>query len=336
MALDAGYSDNFPALLQELDVSLIMSTYQAGKLILLSSDGEQIIQLTRNFDRPMGIALQGDMMALALRMNVALFRNHGELARTYPKKPDCYDSLYFPLAINKTDFIDTHDLFFTNQGLVAVNTAFSCLVKIDSTFSFQPVWRPPFINDYSAVDYCHLNGMAVDEAGEIVYVTAFGQTATPEGWRANKLQGGFVMDTRTNDVVVDGLGMPHSPRMYRDQLYVLSSANEQLLRVNLEEGTTEIVAEVHGFIRGLSFVDNYAFIGISKLRKSHTFGDLHIAKRKIQSGVVAINLETGEKAGEVLYGDELSEIYDVHVLAGMRRPNVLNLPMSEQYRALKN
>jgi uncharacterized protein (TIGR03032 family) len=334
MALQAGFSNGLPALLNELNISLILSTYQAGKVIILSSDGEQITQLYRSFDRPMGIAINGDMLALALRMNVTLFRNQRELARTYPKKPDCYDSLYFPLAINKTDFIDTHDMFFTQQGLIAVNTAFSCLVKIDGTFSFQPVWRPPFIKDYTAADYCHLNGMAIDEHGEIAYVTAFGQTTAPEGWRANKLQGGFVMDTRTNEIVTSGLGMPHSPRLYQGNLYVLSSANEELLRIDPATGQAELIAKVEGFIRGLSFVAQYAFIGISKLRKSHTFGDLQIANRKIQAGVVVINIETGEKAGEILYGDELSEIYDVQVLAGMRRPNILNLPMSEQYRAM--
>lgn len=320
--------------MDELDMSLVLSTYQAGKVILLSSDGENITQLYRDFDRPMGIALSGDMLALALRLNVAIFRSDSTLARTYPNRPDRYDSLYVPIAINKTDFIDTHDLCFTSQGLVAVNTAFSCLVKVDGTFSFQPVWKPPFIPDFRAVDYCHLNGMSTDDRGDVCYVTGFGQTSSPEGWRANKLQGGFIMDTRSNEVVVEGLGMPHSPRLYGGSLYLLASATEELLRVDLVTRTAERIAKVPGFIRGLAFRDKYAFIGISKLRKSHTFGDLPIANRKIAAGVAIIDLETGERAGEILYSDELSEVYDVRVLPGKRRPNILNLHMSEQYRAM--
>lgn len=334
MAFQARFSNDLPGLLHDLDVSLIMTTYQAGKVIMLSSDGDNIIQLLRDFDRPMGIAVRDRMMALALRLNVAIFRNDPDLARSYPNRKDLYDAMFFPLAINKTDFIDTHDLFFTNQGLVAVNTSYSCLVKVDGTFSFQPIWRPPFIHDYREADYCHLNGMAVDAAGQVAYVTAFGQTNTPEGWRANKLQGGIVMDVRTNEVVADGLAMPHSPRIYKGQLYVLSSGNEKLLRVDPASGEVTDIAYIGGFIRGLSFKDKYAFVGISKLRKSHTFGDLPIANKRIDAGVVVVDIEAGEVVGDVAYGDDLREIYDVHVLDGIRRPNILNLPMSEQYRAM--
>ncbi|MCU7934290.1 MAG: TIGR03032 family protein [Candidatus Thiodiazotropha sp. (ex Dulcina madagascariensis)] len=334
MQFKASFSSGLPRLLDELNISLILTTYQAGKVILISSDGAAITQLLRDFDRPMGVALQGDMLALALRLSVAIFRNDGGLAASYPKKPHTYDALYFPIALNKTDFIDTHDLSFTRHGLVAVNTAYSCLVKIDAGFSFQPVWRPAFISELDTSDRCHLNGMAVDDTGEIRYVTAFGATDSAEGWRTNKLQGGVVIDVHSNEVVAEGIGMPHSPRLYRGRLYLLSSATEALLEVDTANGRVETLATVNGFIRGLSFKGDYAFIGTSKLRKSHTFGDLSIANKKIRAGVTVINLKTREKAGEIIYEDDLQEIYDVHVLDGKRRPNILNLPMSDQYRAM--
>lgn len=334
MRFKAKYSSNMPALLDSLDISLMLSTYQAGKVIMLSSDGQNIIQLFRDFDRPMGIAINGDMMALALRMNVAIFRNDQTLAKTYPKKPNTYDSLYFPLALNKTDFIDTHDIAFTKQGLVAVNTAYSCLVKVDGTFSFQSIWQPDFITEYEPTDRCHLNGMAVDNNGDVRYVTAFGKTNSPGGWRTNKLQGGVLIDVTNNRIVSDGLAMPHSPRVHQGLLYYLSSATEELIRVDPVTGEKETIASLDGFIRGLSFKGDYAFIGTSKLRKSHTFGDLPIANKRINAGLYAVNLKTKQKVGEILYEGDLQEIYDVHVLDGQRRPNILNLPMSDQYRAI--
>lgn len=334
MVFRARYSPEVPQLLNQLNISLILTTYQAGKVIVLSSDGNKLIQLLRDFDRPMGLALRGDMLALALRLNVAIFRNDCGLAKTYPPKPDTYDSLFFPLALNKTDFIDTHDLAFTTSGLVAVNTAYSCLVKIDGTFSFQPVWRPDFISDYDSGDRCHLNGMAVDEKGAIRFATAFGKTNVAEGWRTNKLQGGVLIDVPNNQIVLEGLAMPHSPRLYKGKLYLLSSATEELLAVDVDTARIESIAKVDGFIRGLSFKGDYAFIGTSKLRKSHTFGDLPIANKRLLAGVQIINLKTREKVGEILYDDDLQEIYDVHVLDGLRRPNILNLPLSEQFRAM--
>ncbi|MEJ2619334.1 MAG: TIGR03032 family protein [Candidatus Thiodiazotropha sp.] len=334
MAFSAHFTSSLPALLDTLNVSLLLTTYQAGKVIIVRSDGTEMTQLIRNFDRPMGVALNGEMLALALRLNVAIFRNDSHLAMTYPKRPKTYDALYFPVALNKTDFIDTHDLAFTRHGLVAVNTAFSCLVKIDAGFSFQPIWRPAFISELSAQDRCHLNGMAVDESGEIRYVTAFGKTDSREGWRSNKLQGGIVIDVVTQRIIAKGIAMPHSPRLYRGRLYLLSSATERLLEIDITSGEIKTVATVNGFIRGLSFKNNYAFIGISKLRKSHVFGDLSIANHRIDAGVAVIDLNNGERVGEIVYDDELHEIYDLHVLHDKRHPNILNLPMSDQYRAM--
>jgi uncharacterized protein (TIGR03032 family) len=334
MTFKASFTSNLPELFDELGISLLLTTYQAGKVILISSDGTVMSQLLRDFDRPMGVALQDDMLALALRLNVIIFRNDKGLALTYPKRPQTYDALYFPVVLNKTDFIDTHDLAFTRHGLVAVNTAFSCLVKIDAVFSFQPIWRPSFITEITSEDRCHLNGMAIDELGEIRYVTAFGATDTAEGWRSNKLKGGIVIDVMTQKIVAEGIAMPHSPRLYRGKLYLLSSASEALLEINTITGEVKTLATVHGFIRGLSFIDNYAFIGISRLRKGHVFGDLSIANRSINAGVVIIDMMSGEQVGEIGYDDELREIYDVHVLLEKRNPNILNLPMSNQYRAM--
>ena len=178
------------------------------------------------------------------------------------------------------------------------------------------------------------DGMATDAKGDVRYVTAFGKTDSPEGWRSNKLQGGVLIDVTTNRIVAEGLGMPHSPRIHQGQLYLLSSATEELLRVDPVTGEIESIASLDGFIRGLSFKGDYAFIGTSKLRKSHTFGDLPIANKRISAGLYVVNLKTKQKVGEVLYQDDLREVYDVHVLDGLRRPNILNLPLSEQYRAM--
>ena len=59
-------SPNIPELLLGLNISLILSTYQAGKVIFLSAtEDDKLIQLPRNFDTPMGIALAGNNLAIA-------------------------------------------------------------------------------------------------------------------------------------------------------------------------------------------------------------------------------------------------------------------------------
>jgi len=328
------HSPNMPEVLEKLGGTIILTTYQTGKVILLSASEGKISQLVRDFERPMGISFYEDLMAMALRSNITIFKQSDELAKTYPKKKDTYDTLFYPTASNLTSFIDTHDVTFSQQGLIAVNTAYSCLVKIDGANSFEVVWKPPFINEFKNGDACHLNGCCTDENQNIRYVTGFGQTNEKQGWRLNKLTGGFLMDVTTNEFLCENLAMPHSPRIYKNELYVLLSATEELIKVDRITGEKTTIAKIDGFIRGLSFYENYAFIGVSKLRKSHTFGDLPIARKKLLAGVVIVDINTGEKVSELLYEGELEEIYDVHFIPNKKRVNIINHPMSQQHPAI--
>jgi hypothetical protein len=54
------YSPNIPELLQQLNCSIAISTYQAGKVIFISpKDRDHLVQLPRQFLKPMGMALKG-------------------------------------------------------------------------------------------------------------------------------------------------------------------------------------------------------------------------------------------------------------------------------------
>jgi hypothetical protein len=56
--LTCTHSANLPELLSSLNCSIIISTYQAGKVIFISAlDNSRLIQLPRNIQKPMGIAI---------------------------------------------------------------------------------------------------------------------------------------------------------------------------------------------------------------------------------------------------------------------------------------
>ncbi|NJC25159.1 TIGR03032 family protein [Neolewinella antarctica] len=323
------HTAQLPELLHQLGVTIALSTYQAGKVILLSApDEERIIQLPRSFPKPMGIAedLETDRLAIACRDEVVVLANSGELAQFYPKGPGKYDALYLPRATYHTGDLDIHDLNFGDGGtsLYAVNTRFSCLVKLDDRYSFTPVWQPRFIDKLAGEDRCHLNGMAMRN-GKPAYATAFSETNMPVGWRPNVTKTGVLLDVDSGETIVGGLGMPHSPRIYDGRLYVLQTAKGEVCEVDLASGAVTVVCKIGGFVRGMSKAGDYLFVGLSKLRKnSSTFGKLAFAKEADRAGIVVIHLPTGARVGELTYASSVDEIYDVHVLAGKRRVNVLN------------
>jgi uncharacterized protein (TIGR03032 family) len=319
------YSPNIPELLQQLNCSVALSTYQAGKLIFLSAkDRDHLIQLPRNFSKAMGIALEGDKLGIATLDEVIVLSNSRELASTYPKNPNTYDSLFVPRSVYFTGSIDIHDLHWQDGRLWAVNTLFSCLCTIDHEYSFVPQWQPDFISELAPEDRCHLNGLEMVD-GKPKFVTALGKTDSPKGWKKNKVSGGLLIDVETQDIIVENLPMPHSPRYIHGKLYVLFSATGELAEVDPQNHHYKIIRKFPGFVRGMAHIDDYLFIGLSKIRRtSESFADLPIAIEANASGVVVVHLPTGSLAGQIIYQNSVDEIYDVQILPGLLRPGMIN------------
>lgn len=326
------YSANVPELLYNLGCTIAISTYQAGKLVFISAkDENKIVQLPRTFEKPMGIAYDRDKqkMGLACKTSIEFFQNSKELAEFYPKGPKKYDALFMPRLSYNTGGVDIHDLKFGGDTFYGINTLFSCINTFDNQYSFTPYWKPSFITEIKPQDRCHLNGMVIQN-GKPKYVTAFNQGNTPQSWRDNITETGVLIDVDNNNIVTSGLGMPHSPEMINDSLYVLLSATGKLIKINPSDGSQEEVIDLKGFVRGMGYYKDYLFIGLSKLRKnSSTFAKLDIAKHANEAGIAIVHLPTGTLQGKITYHNSVDEIYDIEILPNLTRPNILN-PASEE------
>jgi len=330
------YTPQLPELLCRLGCTIAISTYQAGKLVFISAkDENSLIQLPRTFVKPMGIAedTQSDKLALACKEEIIVFSNSKALAQYYPKAPNKYDALYMPRLTYHTGNLDLHDLRFGSNGkLFAINTLFSCIISIDDDYNFTPYWKPKFINKLVSEDRCHLNGMIVKD-GQPKYTTAFNTGNTFQSWRENITQTGVLLDVESNEIISEGLAMPHSPRLFYNNVYVLLSATGELVKIDVNSGQKETIVKLKGFVRGMDLYKDYLFIGLSKLRKnSSTFGKLDFAEMANEAGIVVVHLPTASIAGKITYLTSLDEIYDVHILANKMRPNILNT-ITEDYKA---
>jgi uncharacterized protein (TIGR03032 family) len=322
------YSPNFAELLTRLNASIGITTYQAGKFVFISAkDENQLIQLPRSFNKPMGFCYnpENHKLALACKEEIIQFSGSAELAQHYPKSPGVYDMMFFPRLTYHTNALDIHDLHFGENGkLFAVNTLFSCIVTFDDEYNFTPYWTPPQIDKLASEDRCHLNGMAM-ENGLPRYASAFNRGNHFQSWRENITESGVIFDVKTNEVIAENLPMPHSPKLINGELYVLLSATGELAKINRENGGYEVIAKPGGFLRGMSFYNDYLFIAHSKLRKnSSTFAKLAISDEAQQSGIIAIHLPTRSIVGNLVYEMSVDEIYDIFLFPNITRPNILN------------
>lgn len=270
------------------------------------------------------MAIYGGRMAIGTSSHIWELRNVPAVA---PKLEPAgkHDACFLPRNIHVTGDIDIHEMAWGTEGLWFVNTRFSCLCTHDLNHSFVPRWRPPFVSAYAPEDRCHLNGLELVD-GVPKYVTALGTTDTAGGWRANKARGGILMDVTTNEMLVEGLSMPHSPRWYQDQLWVLESGEGSLSRVNGNTGTVEMVTQLPGFTRGIDFYGPLAFIGLSQVRESAVFSGIPLVDRLTERtcGVWVVNINTGETLAFLKFEDAVQEIFSVQVLPGIRFPELVN------------
>src|SRR5262249_8045538 len=177
-------SEGFPALLKQLRASLLVTTYQANKLLVVRAAGAGLSTLVRTFDQPMGMAVDPRGLTVGTRTQVWTFRNAPDIApRVEPAGQ--HDGCFLPPSCHVTRAVRVHELAWAGAELWVVNTRFSCLCTLHPDYSFVPRWRPPFITALAAEDRCHLNGLAV-VGGRPAYVTALGESDTRDGWRANK------------------------------------------------------------------------------------------------------------------------------------------------------
>ena len=318
------HTNSFPRLLEELGISLLVSTYQAGKLIVLRADGGTLNSHFRNFPMPMGLACDRRRLAVGTRFHVREFRNQPEVAAKLPPAGK-HDACFLPRASHVTGDIRIHEIAFAKGDLWIVNTRFSCLATLDDEHSFVPRWRPPFITALAPEDRCHLNGLAV-VAGRPKYVTCLGTTDTDAGWRENKARGGCLIDVDSGEILLRDLSMPHSPRWYADKLWLLESGDGSLARVDLEAGSLQTVARVPGFTRGIDFHGPYAFIGLSQVRESAVFSGIPITERLQERtcGVWVVDLRNGQTVAFLRFESGVQEVFAVQVLPGIRFPELLH------------
>ena len=319
------HTTNFPDLLTHFKSSLAVSTYQAGKLVLLRADGNAINTHFRTFNRPMGMAADNERLALGAFMEIAEFRNMPAVAPRL-ENPPRHDAVYLARRGHITGAIDIHEMAWDGDGeLWFINTLFSCLCTLDSKSSFVPRWRPSFVSHYAPEDRCHLNGLAMRD-GKPRYVTSLGDANTPGGWRANKRDGGLLIDLEGERILCRGLSMPHSPRWYDDKLWVLESGRGALVRVDPETGERTDVGRVPGFARGMDFLGPLAFIGLSQLRESNPFTDIPITDDNSdrQSGVWVVNIENGNTVAFLKFTGGVEEIFAVQALRGAQFPEILS------------
>jgi len=322
-----------PGWLYEQNISLLVSTYETGLVFLIGvkPDGSMSYN-SRQVARAMGMACAGaQTIWVGTQFQVWRFENSLQPGQTHHG----FDAYYVPRVSYTTGDVDIHDLGIMHNGRpVFVNTSHSCLATVDDTYSFRAIWKPPFITKMAAEDRCHLNGMAMID-GMPGFVTCVSRSDAPGGWRDFRGNGGLLIHVPSNEIVLSGLSMPHSPRWHNGKLYLHNSGTGEFGYADLDKGRFEPIAFCPGYLRGLSFVNGYAIAGLS-MGRGQIFDGLQLQENLDKKGAMArcavdiIDLERGDVLHEIRFTGGVRELFDTNVLHGVRTPGTVGF-MSDEF-----
>ncbi len=332
MKVEKACSRGLGGWLSSSKVSLAISSYQTGRVYLVGSDKNgRVSFFERIFERAMGIVGNAQRIYLGGLYQLWRFENvlrpneiiHGQ-----------FDKCYVPRNAQTIGDLDIHELGICKNGrVVFVNTKYSCIAELSQTHSFKSIWKPDFISKLAPEDRCHLNGLAMVD-GMPKYVTAVCKSDAVDGWRDRRQDGGVVIDMDTNEIVCEGLSMPHSPRWANGKLWVLNAGTGHLGWVDFETKKFVPLAFFPGFLRGLSIMGNIAAVGLSKPRNKRFEGlqlDAELAKRDVEPwcGVQIISLTNGDVQNWIRFDGDISEIFDISFLPNVRNPMMVGLRTPE-------
>jgi uncharacterized protein (TIGR03032 family) len=336
-------SRQFTAWLAEHNISLACTTYLNSQLMFISHNRSPGIGLEtlpvihrRPFARAMGLFVSSERLWLSTLFQIWRLDN---INKSEQIEGD-YDRCYLPTMAYTTGDLDSHDIAVDREGrVVFVNTLYSCLATLAEGFSFEPIWRPPFITKLAAEDRCHLNGLAMRN-GEPAYVTAMSRSDVAGGWRDRRRSGGILLDVANGKIVLEGLSMPHSPRWYKDRLWLLESGTGYFGYADFERGRFEPVTFCPGYVRGLAFYKNFAVVGLSEQRESKFDGtslldNLAARDAEPRCGIMIVDLDSGDVVHQLRFDKGVGEIYDVDVLPGIVRPMVIGAGVDEIRRVIR-
>jgi uncharacterized protein (TIGR03032 family) len=80
-----------------------------------------------------------------------------------------------------------------------------------------------------------------------------------------------------------------------------------------------------GFARGLALSGPYAFVGLSKIRKTSAMDGVPLAERseRLKCGVAVVDLRSGRVDALLEFLTAVEEVFDVQLLPGLRFPEVI-------------
>jgi uncharacterized protein (TIGR03032 family) len=326
-------SKEFNALLKKLGVTLIVSReYENLLLSLRAGKSGSIEQSFFHLPHPSGLIIdrKKNLLYVAATRNpnqIVEFRvSERNLSRLRVKNDR--EKLLIP---NRTKIYPGeyyfHDLALCGNKLYANSVGTNSIIEINFSNSNieKPVWWPKCIDKKGSPDtranYIQLNSIAIGKSLKDSFFSASGMKiikTRPGDINYPVDKKGVIFSGKRRDPIGFGLTRPHSARLYKEKIWVANSGYGEV--GFMENGVFNPVFKLKGWTRGLCFIGDYLFVGVSRVLPRFKKYAPGIEGSNQICSVVALNLKHEKIAGEVEFpfGNQIFAIdyFDSHKCLG--------------------
>lgn len=167
----------------------------------------------------------------------------------------------------ETGFRWCHDLRYFDGEYVLVASRGNRVARLGSDLQVREVIQ--IIEDEN--DVCHANCVEQVNGGTLLCVFTLlpGKRADKRGtdsWRRDGKVLRVNWETKSYDVLYEPLSQPHSLVWREGTLFLCESYTSEVAALDLEDRTKKTLCRLHGFVRGLAFARDTAYVGISHHR----------------------------------------------------------------------
>jgi hypothetical protein len=224
--------------------------------------------------------------------------------------------------VTNTHLHGAHDLRWIDGSFYVVGCKGNVVARFDP--GFEPLDRFTVVD--SPEDVCHANCLTTSGESLLLCVFTLSPGAretknTTEEWR----RGGKLLrldwESGTHEIAFEPLAQPHSIQWRKKRLYVCESYTSEICSLRPARGDRQVHCRLEGFVRGLAFSKNRAFVGISRTRPPGEGGRAEpppAEEDELACAVLEMDATTWETLREVRLPDR--EIYDILVLDEERFP----------------
>lgn len=315
-------SASFSKLLKDLNITLIISREYENLLIALNApDAATINQTFFHLPHPSGIAIDRKKNS----MYIASTRNPNQIiefkisantlerldkGKSDPKKVLIpFRSKYYP---GEYYF---HDLAFINNKLYANSVGMNSVLQIDFNTNHheKPVWWPKCVEQNNVpntkANYIQLNSIAAGKTLESSFFTSSSTKISPIrpgniNYPVDKK--GVVFSGKTKEAIATGLTRPHSARQYKNKIWLANSGYGEVGYI--EKAIFKPVFKLKGWTRGLCFIGDYLFVGVSRvLPRFKSYAPGLNSNSEQTCSVVVFDLRSNKKIAEINfpYGNQI-------------------------------